>query len=115
MMLKSLKTPSMNRPADGWTDRQITYAKGIVANTPDLDRSTHRKLRIRQLAVFALFIAAAFVLALIHIALLIPMFIASFFLLDFGFEGYGNAQKQLAWARQVLDETEDESMPDVRG
>lgn len=101
-----LKTPSQTRPESGWTDKQVTYARGILLNTPDVDRRTHYLRRVRQILVFIVFMAISLVAVSFHWAMIfLVWFIGMFVIGTEYFHGYGPSQRDLAWARSVLQET----------
>lgn len=102
-----LKEPSKERPVTGWDRRQVRFARGIVLNTPDVDRRTFYVRRTLQILVFIFFLFIAFFAVSLHWALIIPVsFVGMFVVGTEYFNGYGPSQRDLAWARAVLSETE---------
>lgn len=76
--------------------------------TPDISRGRYFARRAFQSVVILVFVVAVWVVSTIHLLLAIPAFFVGALLVNTdAFQGYGSAMRELAWAREVLADTND--------
>lgn len=111
-MRLAMKPPPREMPENGWSAEQISNARGILLNTPDVPRRKFYLCRAVQIVIFIAFMFGLWLVSLISYWLVVPAwFLGLFFVTGEYLRGFASSRRDLEWARTVLDEAGEHSAP----